>query len=108
MMASGKVDHMSSVRLIADVEELVDNLLPEDYEISLDEDGSDLYVELPENDEVAGILAYTNSREKGDSYGPDFKLTLVYAGSQEDEISTWFSLEQALQHFINRCEPEED
>lgn len=106
-MSSGKADPMDSVRKIADLEEAIDELLPEEYELSVEEGGEHIVIEHPEIDEVVGLLSYTNSREKGDTYGPDFKLTIVYAGSQGDDTSTWFSLEQALQHLINRCEPED-
>lgn len=104
MVALGNTDPLDSVRLIGLMSEHIDDLLPEEFEIEVSDDDSEIVIELPSNDEIIGVLRFTNEREKGGCGGPEYNLRTIYAGNRGDEITTWFKVDEALQYLINQCE----
>lgn len=96
-------DQLSTRLLGIDLVEHIDNSLPEEYDIEVTEDKRAIVISLPENDEVVGVLRYTNEREKGGNGGPDFLLKTVFAGNQEDVTTTWFNVDEALKFVMGQC-----
>ncbi len=80
----------------------VDGMLPEGFDIEITNDKSELVISKPDNDEVLGVLRFTNDREKGDKFGPDFVLETVYAGMRDNNSTTWEKLSSAVNFLVRQ------
>lgn len=103
MIPTGNTKQSDSVRLIGLMSDVIDDLLPEEFDIEVDEDNTEIVISVPSNDECIGVLRFTNEREKGGYGGPDYHLRTVYAGTRGDELTKWYKAEEALSYLIGQC-----
>lgn len=98
------VNKADSTRLIGNMASVIERILPEDYELEVSEDNSELYISKPANDDILGALRFTTAEEKSHNAGADYRLECFYSGPRDEVITLWFTSESAINFLVEQCE----
>lgn len=106
MYTTAQVNKADSTRLIGEMVDVIETILPEEYELEMSEDKSEIYISNPSNDEVLGALRFTTAEEKAHNAGSEYRLEIFYSGPRDEMSTLWFKAEAAINFLVNQCEGE--